>query len=225
MGLIQAGFEVVGVDIRAVAGRYYPGEFVLSDALEFLAGVQPGEFDLIWASPPCQRFSCATRVQGDNGDHPDLIEPTRAALMGLGTPWIIENVPFAPLRPDLLLCGQMFGLPLIRHRIFEIGGFATYQPEHPPHRGRTYTVAGRPGGTSRRDGARGRGSTEDWKRAMGIDWLSSRMLVEAIPPAYSRFIAEHVGPKRTFATVGSSSPACPTSPTFLTSLAAPISGA
>ena len=47
----------------------------------------------------------------------------------------IENVAGAPIRHDLMLCGEMFGLKVIRHRYFEIHGFSVAQPEHIKHRG------------------------------------------------------------------------------------------
>src|SRR5207253_9847260 len=56
--------------------------------------------------------------------HFDLIPVTRARLAGAGVPWVIENVPGAPLRYSIVLCGTMFGLgsedaELRRHRLFE----------------------------------------------------------------------------------------------------------
>lgn len=67
MGIAQAGFEVVGVDIEAQPD--YPFEFIQADALTFpLDG-----FEFIWASPPCQLFSLAQRIQAR--EHPDLIAP------------------------------------------------------------------------------------------------------------------------------------------------------
>ncbi|KKM13915.1 hypothetical protein LCGC14_1711310, partial [marine sediment metagenome] len=99
----------------------YPFEFILADAMTFpLEG-----FDLIHASPPCQGYSVLNSFLGK--DYPLLIEPLRDRARGF--PLVIENVVGAPLREPLLLCGQMFGLRLFRHRLFELPFFA-FQPGH-----------------------------------------------------------------------------------------------
>jgi DNA (cytosine-5)-methyltransferase 1 len=88
----------------------------------------------------------------------------------------------------------MFGLAVIRHRYFELGGWFMPQPPHKPHRGRVagmrhgewftgpyFAVYGEGGG---------KGSVPQWKQAMGIDWTDDRReIAEAIPPAYT----EHIG--------------------------------
>lgn len=43
----------------------------------------------------------------------------RARLIRSGLPYVIENIPAAPLRNPFVLCGSTFGLPIIRHRLFE----------------------------------------------------------------------------------------------------------
>lgn len=150
---------------------------------EFLHG-----FDLIWASPPCQKWSTGTKAWPGR-DHPDLIPATRDLLEEAGVPFIIENVPQAPLRCDVLLCGSMFGLRLVRHRIFETGGFKASQPQHPDHHWKYVTVAGTPGGRSS-TGGHGSGKLADWQEAMGIDWMPSRALAQAVPPAYSEYLGK-----------------------------------
>jgi DNA (cytosine-5)-methyltransferase 1 len=192
MGYHRAGFDVVGVDI-APQPRY-PFTFVQADALEFLGEIvlhpearfREG-FDAIHASPPCKRFNVLSRNLGSAGSHPDLLTPMRELLKASGLPWVIENVPGAPMRPDLKLCGCMFGLPgLKRERWFEFWRpvFEMRQPCR--HIGQTITVVG--GGPDYRNPHRA-ASLADKKRAMGIDWMTRDGLAQAIPPAYT----EHIG--------------------------------
>jgi DNA (cytosine-5)-methyltransferase 1 len=194
MGLHRAGFDVIGADNRKQPR--YPFEFVQADALT--PPFDLSRFDLIWASPPCQRFSTLTIARGLCDRHPDLIEPVRNLLAGAGGFTIIENVPGAPVRPDLVLTGEMFGLNTYRRRHFELNFFALA-----PQRGRPFgpisrpgaeTICGHPGGHSRRaarDGKyRPRGGIEKWRAVMGMPWASGAELVEAVPPAYSEFIGQ-----------------------------------
>lgn len=189
-GLQLAGFKVTGVDIEDRSKYYIGDEFIMADvmslSIEFLR-----EFDFIHASPPCQLYSHATKQHPHKvGTHPDLVDPTRQMLLEAGVPFVIENVVQAPLRKDLMLCGKMFDQDIARHRIFEVQGFLVEQPYHPsPHRGRVITVTGNPGGSSKRDGGARFGSTEVWREVMDIDWLPASLLKEAIPPAYSHYIA------------------------------------
>jgi hypothetical protein len=194
MGYCRAGFDVVGVDIAPQPD--YPFEFVRADAIEFTWWVD-GEFDAIHASPPCQASSAATkgnRARGRVDDHVDLIPDTRIALAVTGLPYVIENVQGSALRRDLTLCGEMFGLRVIRHRYFELGGWSMPQSPHVPHRGRVsgwrhgvhydgpYLAVYGDGG--------GKATVEECREGLGIDWSWDRaQLVEAIPPAYT----EHIG--------------------------------
>ena len=181
MGYVLAGYKVVGVDIKPQPN--YPFEFVQGDALLF-AERYAREFDMIHASPPCQRYSIMTQRWGTENNHPDLIEPTRDILQDVGIPYVIENVPGSPLRNPLLLCGSMFDLEVRRHRWFETNPSLS-QPEcRHAHQGKVVGVYGHPGGSSKRDGITF-GGVEDWRRAMGIDWMTAKELAEAIPPAYT----------------------------------------
>jgi DNA (cytosine-5)-methyltransferase 1 len=187
MGYHRAGFdEIVGVDIDPQPD--YPFEFHQADALEWsdLDG-----FDMIHASPPCQAYSALTKGTNAGREYPDLIAATRA-LIG-NRPSVIENVAGAPIRKDVTLCGEMFGLGVIRHRYFELNDWAVLQPNHTPHRGRVrgwrhgeyhdgpYLAVHGDGG--------GKGSVAEWQKAMGIDWTDNRKsLAEAIPPAYTEWI-------------------------------------
>ena len=183
MGLHQAGFDVTGVDIKPQPR--YPFPFIQADALTVpLVG-----FDFAWASPPCQLF-CALNTREDLSGYPDLIEPIRARLMASGIPFVIENVPGAPVRHDLMLCGAMFGLRSYRHRHFECS-FPIKQPPHPKHVMRV----NRRGENRRKHWANGGFITITGDvgvycgpEAMGIDWMTGNEMSEAIPPAYAKFI-------------------------------------
>ena len=144
MGYHRAGFEVVGVDINPQPR--YPFEFHQADALEYpLAG-----FDAIHASPPCQRFSTMTKRWARSSSHSDLIEPTRSRLRESMLPYVIENVAGAPLVGPIRLCGSSFGLPVRRHRLFEMSSPPLLVPPC-QHDGPALQVTGHPGGSSRRD--------------------------------------------------------------------------
>ena len=139
-GYARAGFEVTGVDI--VPQPDFPFEFIRGDALEVLADREfVSRFDAVHGSPPCQLWATATLSQRKAGkEYPDLITPLRKLLEASGLPWVVENVPQAPLRADVGLCGCMFGLELEgvgqlrRERIFELSWHrrmtAAHLPQH-----------------------------------------------------------------------------------------------
>ena len=183
MGLYRAGFDVVGVDIKPQPR--YPFKFHQANAMTFpLEG-----FDFIWASPPCQKF-CALAGREDLSRYPDLIDPIRRRLLSFGKPFVIENVPGAPVRIDLMLCGAMFGLRSYRHRHFECS-FPIAGPSHPKHamrvnrRGENRRAHWASGGFITITGDVG---TYCGAEAMGIDWMSGNEMSEAIPPAYAEYI-------------------------------------
>ena len=203
IGMLQAGCDVTGVDIDPLCSKWYPGRFILHDVFtlhQMLDWPQIlAKTDLIWASPKCQHHSSMTRIRGDPANHPDQIPQTREMLGALGKPYIIENVPGAPLRKDLELCGLMFGLPLYRHRIFECS-FPVKQPSHPKHTGQQkFSVVGRLVSTKRKGGSkRYQEMKAAWPIAMGITHISvnasttdgHNMFSQAIPPAFSTYLIE-----------------------------------
>ena len=69
------------------------------------------------------------------GDPSEPFQQTRQLLDEAKKPYVIENVPGAPIRKDLMLCGEMFGLKIIRHRYFEVNGFHVPQLKHIKHKG------------------------------------------------------------------------------------------
>lgn len=194
MGYHRAGFDVVGVDLYPQPR--YPFAFIQADAIEHLSEAidkfYPFNYvDAIHASPPCQRWSTKTK---DKEMHPDLITPLRELLEVIDEvkiPWVIENVPGAPLE-GISLCGSSFGLGVRRHRVFESNiplddlpcrhswqkpRFKVYDHGKHYYAG-TVPVFGTGGGKAR----------ERWGEAMGIDWMTDAELAEAIPPAYTQFI-------------------------------------
>ena len=193
MGYSLAGFDVTGVDINPQGN--YPFEFKQGDALETLENLtESGEikdYAAVHASPPCQKY---TRKQANWGrkrtfffNHPDLLARTRKLLDAAGLPYVIENVPGAPIREDLTLCGTMFDLRIKKHRHFEANWKLPEAPRECDHTDTYNPWAGK-----------GR-SAEKLREAMGIDWLpisggASRKLgytgdlFNAIPPAYTQFI-------------------------------------
>jgi DNA (cytosine-5)-methyltransferase 1 len=190
MGLHRAGFDVVGVDIKPQPR--YPFPFIRGDALK--PPVRLADFDLVWASPPCQHASSAAHRMRQLGKvYPNLIEPTRRMLDGCGRPYVIENVPQAAVRPDIALEGPMFGLRLLRRRHFELSGFfALALSRLRPHPDGVVCVVGhgRPSGM-RRGPRRPTNSAAECRAAMGIDWMSRDELTQAIPPAYSEWIGRY----------------------------------
>jgi len=181
MGLHRAGFDVYGVDIKYQ--RNYPFWFLTGNALD----VDLSGFDLIWASPPCQKFSAITPAD-KKADHPDLIPAIRERLKMTGALTVIENVPQAPLRPDLILTGRMFDLALIRRRHFELNFPAVAPGRLSSHYGllKSNIVEGVYGS------GEGRNIIPRWSKAMGIDWMTRRELAQAIPPAYAHWIGATV---------------------------------
>lgn len=191
-GYLRAGFEVTGVD--TVAQPDYPGAFVQADALTYLAE-HGHEFDAVHASPPCQASSTLTK--GTNNliaTHADEIGVYRRHLRALDVPYVIENVVTASLRPDLMLCGTMFDLMVLRHRVFEASVPIT-QPKHPRHNGR---VSGWRHGRLIRGSYLGvwgqggyKGTVEQWQDGLGTPWITTRKgLANAIPPAYTHHIGQ-----------------------------------
>lgn len=197
-GYQLAGFHVTGVDINPQP-RYCGDEFHQGDAVEFIRE-HGHEFDLIHASPPCQH-DCTLTAGTNKGKftYPDLLEPTREALESTGRPYIIEQPQGKAskrMRTDLKLCGEQFGLAVIRHRIFEVQGIEVPWLEHKKHRGRVkgwrhgefydgpyFAVYG--------DGG-GKGTVQEWQDALGIHWTDVRKeLAEAIPPAYTKYIGKY----------------------------------
>lgn len=194
MGYSRAGFEVVGIDI--VNQPHYPFQFVRGDALQtFHYGTLSWarSFDAIHASPPCQAYTKSALSQRNDGkSYPDLLVETRALLEATGKPWVIENVPGAPMRADYILCGCLVGLELRRERWFETSwhGFAMSHPHVHDHAVVSVVGHGTPSWVREQ---LGRNPTiADYRAAMGIDWMNRNELSQAIPPAYTEWIGQRL---------------------------------
>jgi DNA (cytosine-5)-methyltransferase 1 len=193
-GYAAAGFEVHGVDLKH--GKRYPYTYVRADVLDVLRDKNYlDQFDVIHASPPCQTHSITQHLrnaQGKTTSKLDLIPETRAALIESGKPYIIENVPGSPLINPIQLCGSFFGLKVRRHRLFEsnmalIGSVCNHKLQ-----GRPIGVYG-----SLNDeipkGGKTAATIDEARNAMGISWAIWTELVEAIPPAYTKYLGGQLG--------------------------------
>ena len=197
MGYYKAGFEVVGVDIEPQPN--YPFKFIKADAIHYV--IEYGhEYDIIHASPPCQKYSNSTALFRANGkEYADLVAVTRKALQFVNKPFVIENVPGAPIRNDIVLMGHMFGLKVLRKRHFETS-FFVLQPGIPKPNGTVrdgdfVSVFGHASyGKSKGDKTpkfKKKTIRETWAYAMGIDWYMKDVeLSESIPPAYTEYIGK-----------------------------------
>jgi DNA (cytosine-5)-methyltransferase 1 len=190
VGYQRAGFDVVGVD--HLPQPNYPFRFIQADALEYLAE-HGREFDTIHASPPCHAYSSVT---GRNRQrYPDLIAPTRELLQASELPYVIENVPGAPLVNAVQLCGSSFGLNVRRHRLFECSFplNALVPPcAHHWQRPRFRSLDSQQKTLASVVGVHGHlnyaGEDVLREQAMGIDWMATDELTQAIPPAYAEYI-------------------------------------
>ena len=197
MGYHRAGFDVHGVDW--IRQPEYPFTFDQADATRYpLDG-----YDAVHASPPCKAFtSAANRHRATDrlfDPHTDELTPTLARFAELDVPWVVENVPGAPMPADAVTyCGSSFRLDIRRHRLFASNVPLVAPPcDHGWQTPRFVSLDN----TLRKRGSRARvvgvygamqggADTLELRRsAMGIDWMGNDTLTQAIPPAYT----EHVG--------------------------------
>lgn len=193
MGYFRAGFDdITGIDIKPQ--KHYPFKFIQGDALEYLAE-HGQEYDVIHASPPCQRYSIARSVHKKY--HPDLIPETRRLLILSGKPYIIENVVGVPLRACLILCGTMFGLKTIRHRLFESNidlklSPATCSCFRQAAAGNLFNLHNT---IQRNLYMKKQGyihASEALKDSLEVPWMNMDEAQEAIPPAYTEWIGKQL---------------------------------
>lgn len=192
MGYHLAGFEVSGVDIKTQPR--YPFTFHQAAALEYLAA-HGKEYDVIHASPPCQGYSvCRFLPQNAGNVYPLLIDETRTLLKHTGKPYIIENVKGSPLENPIKLEGRLFGLKVLRRRLFESNLFFL-APEIPPIKKKKLVadISEFDRGQYGFIGVYGqRFAVSAARSAMGIDWMTRAELAQAIPPEYTKFIGREL---------------------------------
>ena len=155
------------------------------------------EYDAIHASPPCQKYSLSAMQHRLKGKiYPDLISATREALVLSGRPYVIENVPGAPLINPITLCGSMFQaanggiLRTYRHRLFE-SNIPLTAPKC-EHKWPNAKMGRRP-----KEGEFvqyvGHFSGVQLVRDMtGLYWMNQYSLAQSIPPQYTKFIGDQL---------------------------------
>jgi DNA (cytosine-5)-methyltransferase 1 len=219
MGYHRAGFDVYGVDIAPQ--KNYPFPHLAADAIDLMHHLLSGgsarwgekdffleDFDAIHASPPCQKYTKMQRISKNAHAHEDLLTPMRVLLDETGLPYVIENVPGAPMVNYIQLCGSEFDLvapdtdgvllQLRRHRWFESNVFLWGAGGCRHRKGiQVASVIGHGGGWSaERKYTLGGGYTPHRKvcaTLMGIDWpMNGREQSESIPPAYTEFIGKQL---------------------------------
>lgn len=183
-GIWQSGFDVVGVDINPQPE--YPFPFIQANALD----IDFQKFDFVWASPPCQAFTAYKRRKNHVRPVENLIPQVREKLEKSGVKYCIENVPGAPLYEPVMLCGSMFGLDVRRHRLFETN-FKVDQPKcrHDRQEPRFPPATNRKNLRKTVEVGVWRIPLDVQQKAMGIKWMQRKTLSQAIPPAYSNYIA------------------------------------
>lgn len=209
MGYHRSGFDVIGFDV--LVQPRYPFSFAQADAIEVLEQLLVyGSYEgipapaAIHASMPCQRWSTQTKQHGPEvvASHPDLIGPVRELLQAWGGVWVMENIPAAPLRRAVLVCGAALGLThdgywLKRHRHFEFSSLLSRGTGCGCHPGMRFldVTGGGPTTRPRLDGGGGRphkGTAEQVRSIMGMPWATKGGCNEAIPPAYTEFVGRQL---------------------------------
>lgn len=205
-GLLPYASHITGIDHNPRCGKRYPGHAFLCDDWHNIVTIQwLRQFDFIWASPPCQRWSIGTNARGAerNLKHPDHITPIQKLLRESRVPYAIENVPRAPIRSDIVLTGRNVGLDrIVRERHFEVSWPVLYRPQpikasrEEWESGYMATITKSMSATShyeprRRIGLPGRVPVWEAKLIMGIP-LCSKMtgkgVGESVPPAMAAYV-------------------------------------
>jgi DNA (cytosine-5)-methyltransferase 1 len=193
-GYHDAGFQVIGVDIERQ--HNYPYMCLQRDVMEpgmvaeLVRVLRPAA---IHASPPCLAYSLLNHF--NHKEYPDLVNKVRDLLVQTGVPWVIENVPTAPLIDPVILCGGMFGLRLKRHRGFE----SSLKLVAPPHQ--KHERCARNGYLPNPDQPwmtiTGGKHSKAWQlkacEVMGTPWMTTiKEVCESIPPKYCEWVGRQL---------------------------------
>jgi DNA (cytosine-5)-methyltransferase 1 len=163
MGYHYAGFDVIGVDPQPQPR--YPFPVLHDDGLALLNDAELlSEIDAVHAGPPLT-----------------LLGRTLRAVQRLSIPWVVESVEAATMPASVVLCGTHFNLAagprvLRRHRRFS-AGFALHDPGPCFCRDRPALTAF---------------TSAQARTATGIDWMDGLGLRAAVPPDYTRWVAEQL---------------------------------
>jgi DNA (cytosine-5)-methyltransferase 1 len=192
-GYVDAGFDVVGVDLKPQPR--YPYKFIQADAIECIGNLiatgAVDDFDAIHASPPCQAFSkLSNSAPGTKERYPNLMPQTRELLRATNKPYVIENVPGAPLNATVILCGTSFSLRLRLHRLFETSFPVTQLACD--HSSYVINPANADGRARIRTEFPGRLLEPFWRETKGVSWMNGHEGREAIPPVYTKYIGQHL---------------------------------
>lgn len=196
-GMVQAGADhVVAVDthIRADLPPTDKITWVKASALDVLCDVPTlRSFTTMGGSPPCQTETALVelrKAQGKSTDKVNLIPETLAGFEAAGRPYYIENVPRSSVRPDVVLCGRVFGLRVRRHRWFQLGHSPMIlSPGCACSAATPIGVYGSKGDLIPAGGTTA-ASLEEGRAAMGNEWMSWSALVESIPWRYTQWIGQ-----------------------------------
>jgi len=182
--------EVTGVDIKPQPRFPWPSRFIQADATT----VDLSGYDAYACSMPCHDHTPLKSVAGTDGTG-HLLGDLRERLEATGRPYIIENVPGAPMRADVRLCGCMQDPPLRTYRLrwFEASAhFAPGEVTQLPHRDHSARTATKQRRKLWDEGwhvsITGDVGTYLGPQAMGIDWMTGNELSLAVPPAYTRYV-------------------------------------
>ena len=206
-GYVDAGFEVVGVDIKQ---RNYPYDFIQGDVMEILEDEDfIKSFDFLHSSPPCQYYSRLKYLSGNveewESNHVDLIAPVREKLKyykeKYGIEYIIENVEGAPLINPIKLCGSQFdNMFTQRPRLFEssielreldikVSSMGTSKLGTISENG-TVSICGK----RNLQGLNAEQTRLYYCIALGGDcqWMTLEELTQCIPPQYTKYLGNQI---------------------------------